>query len=156
VRQTGGHTDGRHPLVLVLEDLHWSDSATLDLVALLARWREPARLLLLVTYRPEETQGREDSLLSLVRTVQASGHGVDLPLALLRQEVVAAYVAARCPRPRFPAALATRLHQLSDGNPLFLHNVVTALIESGVLVEQDGSWSLSEPLDAVTMQVPDS
>jgi predicted ATPase len=42
------------PLILVLEDLHWSDHATLDLVALLARRRAPARLLLLGTYRPVE------------------------------------------------------------------------------------------------------
>jgi hypothetical protein len=40
------------PLVLVLEDFHWSDHATLDLIAWLARRREPARLLLLITYRP--------------------------------------------------------------------------------------------------------
>ncbi len=40
------------PLVLVLEDLHWSDYSTLDLIASLARRREPARLLLLGTFRP--------------------------------------------------------------------------------------------------------
>ena len=40
------------PLVLVLEDLHWSDYATLDLLALLARRPTPARLLVLGTYRP--------------------------------------------------------------------------------------------------------
>ena len=40
------------PLVLVLEDLHWSDQATLALVAYLAQRRAPARLLLLGTYRP--------------------------------------------------------------------------------------------------------
>src|SRR5262249_46399833 len=43
-----------HPLVFVLEDLHWSDATTLDLVAYLAQRREPARLLLLGTYRPVE------------------------------------------------------------------------------------------------------
>jgi AAA ATPase domain len=42
------------PLVLVLEDLHWSDHATLDLLAWLARRREPARLLVLGTSRPVE------------------------------------------------------------------------------------------------------
>jgi len=42
------------PPVLILEDLHWSDASTLDLIALLARRREPARLLLLGTYRPAE------------------------------------------------------------------------------------------------------
>jgi predicted ATPase len=40
------------PLVLVREDLHWNDRATLDLLAWLARRREPARLLVMGTYRP--------------------------------------------------------------------------------------------------------
>ena len=42
------------PLVLVLEDLHWSDVSTLDLLSMLARRHEPARLLILGTYRPVE------------------------------------------------------------------------------------------------------
>ena len=46
------------PLVLVLEDVHGSDDATLDLVAWLARRQEPARLLLVGTYRPVEVLTR--------------------------------------------------------------------------------------------------
>ena len=45
-------------LVLVLKDLHWSDTATLDLVAYLVRRREPARFLLLGTSRPEDVRGQ--------------------------------------------------------------------------------------------------
>ncbi len=59
------------PLVLVLEDIHWSDVATLDLVSLLAQRRAPARLLLLVTYRPVD--------------VAVSGH----PLRTVKQELAA-------------------------------------------------------------------
>ncbi len=40
------------PLVVMLEDLHWADPSTLHLISALARRREPARLLLLGTYRP--------------------------------------------------------------------------------------------------------
>jgi predicted ATPase len=50
------------PPVMVFEDLHWSDYATLDLVALLARRRLPARLLLLGTYRPAEVIVHEHPL----------------------------------------------------------------------------------------------
>src|SRR5262249_34594035 len=50
------------PLVLILEDLHWSDTATLDLLASLARRREAARLLLIGTYRPVEVIVREHPL----------------------------------------------------------------------------------------------
>ena len=55
----------KQPLVLVLEDLHWSDSATLDLVGYLARRRVPARLLVLGTYRPVEVIVREHPLHAL-------------------------------------------------------------------------------------------
>src|SRR5439155_23698176 len=51
-----------HPLVLVLEDLHWSDHATLALIGWLAGRREPARFLLLGTYRPVEIIVREHPL----------------------------------------------------------------------------------------------
>jgi DNA-binding winged helix-turn-helix (wHTH) protein len=47
------------PLVLVLEDLHWSDVSTLDLLSVLARRRPPARLLVVSTYRPVEVLARE-------------------------------------------------------------------------------------------------
>src|SRR5690606_2085778 len=44
----------RHPLVLLVEDLHWSDQATVELLSYLAQRREHARLLVLGTYRPAE------------------------------------------------------------------------------------------------------
>ena len=51
----------KRPLVLVIDDLHWSDYATLDLVALLARRREPARFLLLRNVSARSDQGRRSS-----------------------------------------------------------------------------------------------
>src|SRR5208282_3210794 len=50
------------PLVLLLEDLHWSDASTLDLIAAIARRTEPARLLILGTYRPVEMLARDHPL----------------------------------------------------------------------------------------------
>ena len=61
------------PLVLVLEDLHWSDYATLDLVALLARRREPARLMVLGTYRPVDAMVREHPLHSVKQELHIHG-----------------------------------------------------------------------------------
>src|SRR5262249_3083970 len=60
----------KRPLVLVLEDLHWSDPSTLDFLTIVARQREPARLLVIGTYRPSE--------------VFASGH----PLRTVIQELL--------------------------------------------------------------------
>jgi predicted ATPase len=91
------------PLVLVLEDLHWSDHATLDLIAWLARRREPARLLLLGTYRPVDVIVRAHPLRAVAGELALHGLSEEMPLELLSEEDVAAYLAlcswaARCPR----------------------------------------------------------
>ena len=61
------------PLVLVLEDLHWADYSTLDLVSALARRREPARLLVVATYRPVEAVLSGHPLRTVKQDLQARG-----------------------------------------------------------------------------------
>src|SRR5262245_15478544 len=58
------------PLVLVLEDLHWSDHATLEWLAYMVRRHDPARLLLLGTYRPVEVMVHAHALRSIVAEVR--------------------------------------------------------------------------------------
>ena len=99
------------PLVLILEDLHWSDYATLDLLALLARRRVPAHLCVIGTYRPVEAIVHHHPLRSVVQDLQRHGHAMELPLALLSAAEVAAYLAARFPLQQFPSALAPWLQQ---------------------------------------------
>ena len=70
------------PLALVLEDLHWSDAATLDLLAFLARRRQPARLLVIGTYRPMEVLGRAHPLYAVTQELYA--HSLCTELALGR------------------------------------------------------------------------
>ena len=61
------------PLVLVLEDPHWTDHATVDLLAWLARRREPPRLLLLGTYRPVEVIVQGHPLRAVTRSWSCMG-----------------------------------------------------------------------------------
>ena len=61
------------PLVVVLEDLHWSDAATVDLISLLARRPQPARLLLIGTYRPVDLIVRQHPLKDVKLELQAAG-----------------------------------------------------------------------------------
>src|SRR5207244_864245 len=130
------------PLILLFEDLHWSDYATLDLLALLARRRTPAHLLVLGTYRPVEAIVHHHPLRTVVQDLQRHGYATEFPLALLSAEAVAAYLAARFPQQQFPSALALWLHQRTDGHPLFLVTLVQALIERGVLHAHDGCWTV--------------
>jgi DNA-binding winged helix-turn-helix (wHTH) protein/predicted ATPase len=142
------------PLVLILEDLHWSDYATLDLLVLLARRRTPARLLVIGTYRPVQTIVHHHPLHTVVQDLQRHGHAMELPLALLSAEAVAAYLEARFPQQQFPAVLAPWLHQRTDGQPLFLVTLVLALVERGVLRQQEGRWTVQGGIEA--LEVPES
>jgi DNA-binding winged helix-turn-helix (wHTH) protein/predicted ATPase len=144
------------PLVLILEDLHWSDYATLDLLALLARRQTPAHLLVVGTYRPVEVIVHHHPLHTVVQDLQRHGHATELPLALLSAEAVAAYLAARFPRQQFPAMLGPWLHQRTDGHPLFLVTLVQALVEWGVLHAHDGCWTVQEGLETLALHVPES
>jgi predicted ATPase/DNA-binding winged helix-turn-helix (wHTH) protein len=143
-------------LVLILEDLHWSDYATLDLLALLARRRTPAHLFVVGTYRPVEAIVHHHPLRTVVQDLQRHGHATELPLALLNAEAVAAYLAVRFPQQQFPSALAPWLHQRTDGHPLFLVTLVQALVERGVLHAHDGCWTVQEGLETLALNVPES
>ena len=126
------------PLVLVLEDLHWSDYATLDLLSVLARRQESARLLVLGTYRPEEVLGKEHPLATLTQELQIHGHSQELPLTLLTKAAVGAYLDGAVAGATITDELVQCIHQRTEGNPLFMVNMVDYVAAQdvpGVLVE---------------------
>ena len=141
------------PFVFVLEDLHWSDYATLDLVALLARRREAARVLVVATYRPEDINSPHP--LKLIKhELLAHGQCQEIALDFLSEAAVSEYLAVRFPQGAFVPALAQAIHQRSEGNPLFMVNMVEFLIGQGVLRHQDGRWELQEDPRRVSAGVP--
>lgn len=115
---------GERSLVLVFEDLHWSDRSTVDLVAYLAQRREPARLMLVGTYRSADLVVRDHALKGVKHELQAHGQCAEMPLELLTEEDVGAYVARRWGDPPAPPDLAHRVYARSDGNPLFMVHLV--------------------------------
>jgi predicted ATPase len=142
------------PLVLVLEDLHWSDSATVDLLAMLARRREAARLLVLGTYRPADVAATSHPVKAAKQELQVHGHCREVALDFLNVAAVDALLARRFPGHRLPAELAGVLHRTTDGNPLFLLNTLDYLIGEGRLREADGHWTLEGPLRDVALGTP--
>jgi hypothetical protein len=144
------------PLVLVLEDLRWSDHATLDLIAWLARRREPARLLVLGTYRPIDLIVRAHPLRAVAGELALHGLSEEIPLELLSEEDVAGYLALRLPGGRVSEELARVTHERTDGNPLFVVAVVDALVQQGWLVETGTRWQLKPGAEAAAARVPPS
>ena len=146
----------QQPLVLVLEDLHWSDPSTLDLMAVLARRREPARLLLIGTYRSPEVLRRAHPLHTVQQELQLHGHCMELPLTLLTEDAVAAYLASRFPGLLPVDRLARLVHHRTEGNPLFMVTLLESWLTQEILIEQDGVWALLAGVEALHDRVPDS
>jgi DNA-binding winged helix-turn-helix (wHTH) protein/predicted ATPase len=144
------------PLVLILEDLHWSDYSTLDLISYLARQRQPAQLMLIGTYRIVELIVSGHPLKAVKQELLAKQQCEELPLEYLSEEAVAKYLSVRFPANRFPAELAGLIHERTEGNPLFMVNAVDYLVSEGLIVEYEESWELVVGIKKVEVGVPDS
>src|SRR5262249_37343456 len=144
------------PLVLVLEDLHWSDYATIDWLALVARRRAAARLLVLGTYRPADALARAHPVPLCPQQPAGRGRCTALRLPYLSAAGVDAYLAQRFGTAQVPEEVASVLHQRTDGNPFFLVTMVEELVRQGLVVPQAAGKMLRENLEAVAIGVPES
>ena len=127
-------------LVLVLEDLHWSDYSTLDLVSYLARRRDPAHLMVIGTYRPVDVIVGDHPLRGVKRELQAHGLCHELPLEYLTEDAVGQYLDVRFARHQLPGRLRRTIYRRTEGNPLFMVNLVEYLIDQKIIVEEQGAW----------------
>jgi len=144
------------PLVLVLEDLHWSDLSTLDLISYLARGRHPSRLMLIGTYRPVEVILNDHPLKDVKLELQMHKLCHELPLEYLTPEVVAEFLNLKFPAHQFPAGLPPMIHHRTEGNPLFMVNLIEYLVDEKVIVNRDGNWRLQADLGEVELGVPEN
>jgi DNA-binding winged helix-turn-helix (wHTH) protein/predicted ATPase len=144
------------PLVLILEDLHWSDYSTLDLISYLATRRQRAHLMLIGTFRNVELVVSGHPLKAVKQALLAKQLCRELPLEYLSEAAVYDYLAVTFPGNRFPAGLAKLIHERTDGNPLFMVNAANYLLEAGLIVLRDNTWELSVDINNVELGVPDN
>jgi DNA-binding CsgD family transcriptional regulator len=135
---------GVQPALVVLEDLHWSDPASLELLSYLSAHIRSHRLLLVVTYRidePEPTQLFSRQLPALMRDAE----GLRVDLRRLDVEDLRTLVAARW---RLPQAdedcLVDYLKRHAEGIPLYANELLRTLEEEGHLRRDGDRWALDE------------
>jgi predicted ATPase len=143
-------------LVLWLEDLQWADYSTLDWLAAVAQHRGPARLMVIGTYRPAEVSLSEHPLKGVKQELSAHGQCEEVVVEFLTPQDVGQYLGLRYPQHQFPPALGPAIHRSTDGNPLFMVNLVDYLVAQGVIVEVEGQWRLQRAVEVVTLGVPES
>jgi len=118
-------------LVLVLEDLHWSDQSSQELLAYLARAVEHDPVLILASYRGDELH-RRHPLTHLVAQLTRERRYQEVRLAPLAREDLARMLEATLEQ-TLPGALVDALYDRTEGNPFFAEEILKALIENAQL-----------------------
>jgi predicted ATPase len=120
------------PLLLTLEDIHWSDASTLDWLAHVTRRPEPARLMLLATFRPADAAAIKAGLGGLVAELALHGRCHEIALSPLNLQAIEAYLKARLGDVDTTAQLreiAPVLLKRTGGNPLFMTSIANHLAQ---------------------------
>lgn len=114
---------GSHPLVLTLEDLHWSDHATLDAINYLARRKGGAHLLLLGSYRPADVAMSGHPFATTRGELMLHGLCHELALHALSEAEVGDYLQQRFPGDPLPVTALKAVFERTEGLPLFMARV---------------------------------
>jgi tetratricopeptide (TPR) repeat protein/ribosomal protein L40E len=126
------------PLLVVLEDLHDSDKGTLDMLTHISRHLAGTRLLLVGTYRDVEVDRNHPLSAALAELRRVSTYGRVLLRGLNPDEV--RRMLESITREEVPWSLAEAVHRQTEGNPLFVQEVVRYLVEEGLLTQKEGRW----------------
>ena len=144
-----------YALCVALEDLHWSDLATTELIAYLAKRIGSMRLLVLGTYRPSELLAGAHPLRPILLEMQGRGVALEIALESLSEKDVGTYIDLEFPAHRFPAGFGPWVYRKTEGSPLFMVDLLHYLVERQAIVESP-RWQLVRPIDALEGEVPAS
>jgi DNA-binding CsgD family transcriptional regulator len=142
------------PLLLVVEDLHWSDDACLDTLLTLARRAPALPMLVMLTYRGDEASPELARMLAMLERERLAGE-----LRLERLDYAQADAMLRAifaQRRPIRTEFLTELYGLTEGNPFFIEEILKALVTAGDIFYVDGQWDrkpLSELHIPRTVQV---
>jgi DNA-binding CsgD family transcriptional regulator/tetratricopeptide (TPR) repeat protein len=130
----------KHPLLIVLENLHVADSASLELLHFIARQTAKSRIAIIGTYA-ESDLDRRPALRDMEQSLLALGSAKLMRLNPLTQIDIEQLVCEAFSVDHMPARqLARRLYSWTRGHPFFVEETLKSLVESGRLYERGGQW----------------
>ena len=145
---------GQQPLVLIFEDLHWSDPSTVDALSALSQRTEPARLMIIGSYRQSEVRLTDHPIQNLRDRITLSDVGHELALGPLKPDDVESFVATRLGGDA-PDDVGQLLFRRSEGNPLFMNAFLDQLLTHRYLETGQTGWQLRHSLDEIDSRLPE-
>jgi DNA-binding winged helix-turn-helix (wHTH) protein/tetratricopeptide (TPR) repeat protein len=145
------------PVVLLLEDLHWADHSSIDLLGHLGRRIDGQRLMLVGTFRPEDVELHNQPLKNCLRELQAHNQSEEMAIGLLAQHHMTDYLNTRFSPNDFPPELAALIARKTEGHPLFATSLAQFLAERDDIIRSaDDRWTLARPLSEMDLETPEN
>jgi len=143
-------------MLLVLEDLHWADPSSTDLLQYLSQRVSDRRLLIVGTFRPEDLAVNNHPLKNYKLEMEAHSLCDEIALTSFNYEHIASYLNERFDNHNFPSELTALIQRKTEGHPLFATSLVQFLVDREDITKTDGRWSLARPLADLEMVAPES
>ncbi|KPL05788.1 hypothetical protein AMJ71_10985 [candidate division TA06 bacterium SM1_40] len=138
------------PTVVHVEDLHWADQPTLSLLTYVARNLQGERLLIVGTYRPEDLIGKHGDiahpLIAVLDNMRREGLCEEIDLGRLDEEATEGIIHSVFPDSALSESFVHSLYGETEGNPLFILEMLQLMRDEGVILQEDGGWVVSHVL----------
>jgi serine/threonine protein kinase/predicted ATPase len=144
------------PLVLFLDDIHWADPSSADLLAYLGSKLAGLSVLLVLTYRPSDLLRGQHPFGPVKLDLQARGVCREIALPYLSRDDIDRYLKMAFVGHQFPEDFTSVLHARTEGNPLFMVDLLRYLRDRGVIVQDRGSWALAQAAPDLQRELPES
>jgi tetratricopeptide (TPR) repeat protein len=126
-------------VAILLDDLHWADSATLELLLYLSQHTRSSRVLLLGCYRDLDG-GRHTALATVLQRLAREELVERIAVRCLGEDDTRDLIAATLGAEEVSQEFTRLVHSHTDGNPFFVQQVIRMLVDRGDIFRRDGSW----------------
>jgi serine/threonine protein kinase/tetratricopeptide (TPR) repeat protein len=146
----------RQPVILFIDDLHWSDISTIDLLAFLGSKFYLLRMLVVVTYRPSELFLARSPFVQIMLDFQSRGLRREIALRFFGADEIERYLEAEFPGHNFPQEFPAFIQEKTEGNPLFMVDLIRYLRDREVIHREGDTWTLAESIPDIGPELPES
>jgi DNA-binding winged helix-turn-helix (wHTH) protein/predicted ATPase len=144
----------KQPLILFIDDFHWADAESVDLIGYISLLLRHVRLVLIIALRTTELLRSGHPFRQMSQELQVKGACCQIPLPLLSLEEVGEYLDLTVPVGSAREKLAQHVYLHSEGNPLFMVSVLGSLKATQALRQTRGKWRIEMDLNELGLMIP--
>ena len=137
------------PTVVVMEDLHWADTSSIELLEALCRLAEKHRIAFINVFRPGYFESSDGKIASIGTRLPA--HYVEITIQALDRTNSETLINNMLAIKGLPHSVKNQIVERAGGNPFFIEEVVRSLIDEGAVVKRDGGFEVTEKIEKVVI-----